>query len=84
MIDMMQTDTGLAFAAASAKTYIYFSIRVYFFFYFLHTYLSKHSTFKLSILNYISIKYHFFLIFFNCLCFFHTQQLCIFIQICIV
>ena len=74
---MMKTDTGLAFAAAHAKIYVYFNIRA-FFFYFLHTHLLKHSTFELSILNYISIKYYFFLIFLI-VCVFFTHNNCVFL-----
>ena len=47
-----------AFALARAKMYVYFNVRTYFL-YFIYS-LFKIPYIKLSILYYISLKYHFF------------------------
>ena len=53
-----------AFASTRAKIHIYFNTRIYFFLIYILTFKTIHI--KFSILHYISLKYKFFLFFFNC------------------
>ena len=62
-----------AIASICATIFDYFSIKTYFFYSTQSLFQNLHI--KLSILHYISFIYQFFLIFFSCFFFFHTQQL---------
>ena len=57
------------FASIHARISFYFNIRIFYFYFFTYSYF-KILHVRLSILQYISLKYKFFFIFFNCYLFF--------------